>query len=113
MDSNLLPRADLVLCHPEGECLVWFLSGVGGAGPPVCSQKEGRIILASSSNTDFILFLSIYFCCFFRATLMARGGSQARGLIGAVAAGLPHSHSNTGSEPRLCPTQKLTATRDP
>ncbi len=31
----------------------------------------------------------------------AYGGSQARGLIGAVAAGLHHSHSNAGSEPRL------------
>ena len=29
---------------------------------------------------------------------MAYGGSQARGLIGAVAAGLHHSHSNVGSE---------------
>ena len=33
------------------------------------------------------------------------GGSQARGLIGAVAVGLCHSHSNAGSEPdqsRIC-----------
>ena len=28
---------------------------------------------------------------------MAYGGSQARGLIGAIAAGLDHSHSNMGS----------------
>ena len=34
------------------------------------------------------------------------GGSQARGRIGAVAAGLYHSHSNAGSEP-------LKATPDP
>ena len=31
----------------------------------------------------------------------AYGSSQARGLIGAVAAGLHHSHSNAGSEPHL------------
>jgi len=37
----------------------------------------------------------------FRATPMAYGGSQARGPIGAVAAGLRHSHSNTRSELRL------------
>jgi len=30
---------------------------------------------------------------------MAYGGSQARGLIRATAAGLCHSHSNAGSEP--------------
>ena len=35
----------------------------------------------------------------FRATLVANGNSWARGQIGAVAAGLRQSHSNTGSEP--------------
>ena len=34
----------------------------------------------------------------FRAAPMAYGGSQARGQIGAVAAGLHHSDSNAGSE---------------
>ena len=57
------------------------------------------------------------FLCFFfafsRATPLAYGGSQARGLIGAVAAGLCHSHSNMGSEPRLRPTPQLTATPHP
>ena len=45
--------------------------------------------------------LSGFFVCFFRAAFAAYGGSQARGQIGAVAASLRHSHSNTGSEPRL------------
>ena len=36
--------------------------------------------------------------CLFRATPTSYGGSQARSPIGAVAAGLCHSHSNTGSE---------------
>ena len=42
-------------------------------------------------------------CIFFRATPTAYGGSQAKGLIGAVATGLhdSHSHSNVGSEPHL------------
>ena len=44
---------------------------------------------------------------------MAYGGSQARGLIGAVAAGLRHSHSNARSKPSLQPTPQLTATPDP
>ena len=43
----------------------------------------------------------------------AYGGSQARGLIGAVATGLRQSHSNAGSEPSLQPTPQLTATLDP
>ena len=43
----------------------------------------------------------------------AYGGSQARGRIGAVAAGLRQSHSsNTRSEPSLQPTPQLTATPD-
>ena len=39
---------------------------------------------------------------------MAYGSSQARG-----ESKLHHSHSNTGSEPRLRPTPQLTATPDP
>ena len=42
--------------------------------------------------------------CLFRAAPMAYGSSQARGQIRAVAAGLRHSHSNTGSEPQLMAT---------
>ena len=46
-------------------------------------------------------------CCFFflRVTPMAYGGSQARGQIGAAAAGLQNSHSNVGSESHLWPTE--------
>ena len=43
----------------------------------------------------------LFFFAFSRATPEAYGGSQARGLIGAIAAGLRHSHSNTRSEPYL------------
>ena len=48
---------------------------------------------------QFYLFICLF--CLFRATPMAYGGSQARGLIGAVAIGLHHSHSDIGSEPCL------------
>ena len=41
---------------------------------------------------------------------MAYGDSQARGGIGAIAAGLYHSHSKAGSELCLEPTPQLTAT---
>ena len=40
-----------------------------------------------------------FFFCPFRAAPPAYGGSQARSLIGAVAASLHQSHSNTRSEP--------------
>ena len=44
---------------------------------------------------------------------MAHGGLQARGLIGATAASLCHSHSNTGSELNLPPRPQLMAMLDP
>ena len=44
----------------------------------------------------------------FRASPAAYGGSQARGPIRATAAGLHHSHSNTGSKPCLQATPQLT-----
>ena len=43
----------------------------------------------------FVLF------CFFQGCTPVYGGSQDKGWIGAAAAGLCHSHSNTRSEP--CP----------
>ena len=49
----------------------------------------------------------------FRAAPAAYGGSQARGLIGAIATGLYHSHSNAGSKLHLRPTPQLRATLDP
>ena len=64
-------------------------------------------------NFNFILFILFYFFAFSRAVPAAYGGSQARGRIGAVAAGLHHSHSNMVSKPCLQPTAQLTATPDP
>ena len=54
-----------------------------------------------------------YYYCLFRAAPTAYGGSQARGLIGAIAVGLHHSRSNTRSKLCLRPTPQLTATSDP
>ena len=53
-----------------------------------------------------IVGLFFFFLVFrlFTAAPMAYGGSQARGWIGAIAAGLHHCHSNMGSEPCLRPT---------
>ena len=56
--------------------------------------------------------LYVYIFCFFRAAPVAYGGSQARGLIEATAAGLRHLN-NLGSEPRLGPTPQLIAMLDP
>ena len=58
----------------------------------------------------FCLFVCFVFS---RAAPMEYGGSRARGLVGAVAAGLCYSHSNAGSEPHLQPTTQLRAMPDP
>ena len=64
----------------------------------------------------FFKFIYLFIFCLFAfswATPEVYGGSQVRGLIGAVATGLYQGHSNTGSEPYLQPTPQLTATPDP
>ena len=64
----------------------------------------------------FTLEIFFFFFCLFaisRAAPVAHGGSQARGLMGAVTAGLHQSHSKAGSEPCLRPVPRLTATPDP
>jgi len=77
------------------------------------------------SETSGSSFLVLIFCakvpspiiiiiiCLFRATAVAYGGSQARGWIKAVAAGLYHSPSNLGSKPHLRPTPQRRAMLDP
>ena len=54
-----------------------------------------------------------FFFGLFRAAPTPYGGSQARGGMEAVAAGLHHRHSNDRSESSLRPTPQLTATLDP
>ena len=70
-------------------------------------SHDSKFQSASSSFSYYLVF------CPFRAALAAYGGSQARGVIGAVATGLYHSHSDARSEPHLQPTPQLTATPDP
>ena len=57
------------------------------------------------------IFYAVFFL-FFKAALMAYGGSQARGQIRAAGAALCHSHSKSGSQPLLWPTPQLTAMPD-
>ena len=56
-------------------------------------------------------FIYLFLC--FRAAPAAHGGSQAKGLIGAAAAGLHHSHSKARSKPHLQTIPQLTAMPDP
>ena len=78
------------------------------------SQPErAGSLWGTSLHADSGMYLVFFFSVFSRAAPTAYRGSQARGLIGAVAANLHHSHSNAGSEPRLRPTPQLMAMPDP
>lgn len=57
--------------------------------------------VASSGSERFLGFSFCLFAFSRAAPPTADGGSQVRGLIGAVAAGLHQGHSKAGSEPRL------------
>ena len=59
------------------------------------SRYMPRSGISGSYGSSIFSFLF----CLFRAAPAAQGGSQARGWIGATAAGLRQSHSNMGSEP--------------
>ena len=72
-------------------------------------RETGKALRQSVVGSRYAFF----FLLSFGASPMACGGSQARGLIGAVAASLHQSHSNMGSELHLCPTPQLMATQDP
>ena len=61
---------------------------------------------------SIVYMYHIFFFLLFRTAPTAYGGSRARGLIRATAAGLHHSHSNATSE-RLRLIPQLMATLDP
>ena len=74
--------------------------------------KKNNILLSQNliGMINFFFFFGL-----FRVTSVAYGGTQARSQIGAVAAGLHHSHGQhgSGSEPCLRPMLQLIATPDP
>ena len=69
--------------------------------PPKKESERGTLYL--------FIYLFIHSFLLFRVTPRAYGNSQARGSIGAAAAGLCHSHRNTRSKLCLQPTPQLTA----
>ena len=110
--------------QPEYFLLLYEMGLIEGQFIMTFSQSFLRSLLLDSTIYSFSRYLLTIFCalsiavlffyfCFFRATLVAHGGSQARGQIGAGVAGLHHSHSNVRSKLCLPPTPQLTAMLDP
>ena len=104
------PKCSCDVCHSCGSAgsfnpLYW-----AGGRTCVLGAAEMQLIplLHSLLIISFFLFSFFFFFFFFFVflpflglLLWHMGGSQSRGLIGAVAAGLHQSHSNAGSEPHL------------
>ena len=74
-----------------------------------CQRPILLLLLLFFSSSLFLSLSSLSLFVFFTAAPVACGAFQARGLIGAIAAGLCHSHSTSGSKPRLRLTPQLTA----
>ena len=63
--------------------------------------REGSPSWSPNFTLFICLFVYLFILLFFRATLVAYGGSQTRGLIRATTASLHHSHSHAGSQRHL------------
>ena len=67
---------------------------VGACKPGKTNIKLLTVLLILSGSMIVVCLFFFFFFCLFRAAPTAFGGSQVRGHIGAVAAGLHQSHSN-------------------
>ena len=71
------------------------------------------LLIGGESECKMYSLFSLFFFFFFNAIPAAHGSSQTRGQIGAAAAILCHSHSNTRFKPHLQPTPQLVAMPHP
>ena len=100
---------DFFLCYlvmfNSGAHLCWFIrkTASGFRGEILCVSGMHfygpRLLAKFESLWTIFRKMIFFFFGIFRAVPIAYGSSQARGQIGATAAGLHHSHSNAGSEP--------------
>jgi len=70
-------------------------------------KKKECLPICNNIQSVIFMFFAVVVCLFFMAAPMAYGSYWARAQIGATAAGLHHSWSNTRSEPHLQTTPSL------
>ena len=85
--KNSKPKYQKIKSSHICTCVSWLCMGL---------FRNTRLV----QQQNFFLFV-------FRAVPETYGGSQARGWVGAIAAGLYHSHSHVRSKPHLRPTPQL------
>ena len=102
--ANHLPCTPLPHLAFKDDLLKSLRGGQGLEGlslPPPCMALKLTTLMywtQIGTWTQGFFFGGLFvFCLLFGATLTAYGGTQVRGLIRATAAGLRHSHSNSGS----------------
>ena len=83
-------------------------SNAGSFNPLHHPRKAQGIKLYLCSNSSCCIGIFFFLLSFLGPAPSAHEGSQARGLIGAVATSLRQSHSNAVSKPHLRPTPQLT-----
>ena len=94
------------------ECEMWHKSWYCNSEKEIsdpCHDETKKIQNRIPRIMCFLVFL--VFCLW--ATHTTYGGSQARGIIGTIAASLRHSHGNTRSKLHLRPTPQLRAMPTP
>ena len=106
---------DLLLNQPWNQFFSSFpllVIGLGKDNTLTCISEAINKCVYMGEPWNLFIYFSFLFCLF-RAAPVAYGGSQTRGRIGAVAAGLCQSHSNARSKLSLLPMPQLMATPDP
>ena len=111
--SNLWKHSDIKHCNNveigRGERIICNLYLLCQA---IC-KAAACVCVCVCVCTWIYTFFFFFFFPLFRVAPGAHGSSQARDGIGAEAASLHHSQSNTRSESYLWPTPQLMATLDP
>ena len=99
-------------CNLGGSCSnAGSLTHCARPGIKPVSHRSRCIIDPAGPQQELSLLLIFFF--FFTAAPVAYGSSEARGQIRVAAAGLCHTHSNSGSELPLWPAPQLIAMPDP
>ena len=92
----------------------WVEVAVGWKKEYQARNQKLRVLFLFYNEQIWWFFLSfVCVCVFFRAAPSGYGDSQGRGLNGAIAAGLCHSHSYIRSKSHLWTTPQLMAMLDP
>ena len=113
LNTSHVPRLWKLWCVCAACRRACSCQGLPYSSPQPLPPPPPQDAACGQSKVKIAAVLFFFFFCLFRATPAAYGGSQARGLIGAIAAGRHHSHRNTRSELHLQLMPQLAATPDP